>query len=118
MSDFDPTKPCQLRDGTPVRVLCTDAPGERPIIFMYKNGLVGKRYADGRDNSSTTFQTHFDLVNVPKKTEKFLNMYTTGAGGIYDSLERAFAGHARNREGIIKLTYEDGNLLGTELVSK
>lgn len=32
MIDF--TKPCQTRDGRPVRILCTDAAGRNPIVGL------------------------------------------------------------------------------------
>ena len=75
MSDFDPTKPCQLRNGTPVRILCTDGPGDMPLVIMREDGAVSKRYANGKFIRGDSGEFDLDLVNVPERIVRFVNVY-------------------------------------------
>lgn len=73
MKPFDPTKPVQLRDGRPARILCTDTKGLRPILALHLiDGLVEcpmKHYRNGQVGDS---QCGVDLVNVPVKKWKWV----------------------------------------------
>lgn len=69
MSTFDPTKPCQLRDGRKVRELATFAPLEngRTILAISERGeIIGFYFPSGK-----AFNTHsdlpHDLINIPEK---------------------------------------------------
>lgn len=74
---IDFTKPVQTKNGLPVRILCTDAPGSQPIVGIvndepqswYTNG----QFFFGEDNPSNS-----DLENVPSQKitkEIWLNIY-------------------------------------------
>ena len=61
---LDLTKPVQTRDGRPVRILCSDAPGDWCIV-----GLIGEKVLSWQANGqySTLRESQADLVNVPPK---------------------------------------------------
>ena len=52
------------RDGREIRVLCTDAPGELPVVVMDDTGYVVKAYADGRFHQQQ--EGNYDLFMAPK----------------------------------------------------
>jgi Zn-dependent alcohol dehydrogenase len=79
---FDPTKPVQTRDGRPAKILCIDLKHHRyqiaarvqmhhnardeTVVLFDKNGR--KNYDNGEDES-------IDLVNVPEKHVRWVNIY-------------------------------------------
>src|SRR6185436_12883928 len=92
---FDPTKPCQTRDGRPVRILCTDAKmrggdwsicglvpiGEQDRFSGYgPEGWQGW-FADGRVEIGR--ESPLDLVNIPEKRTGWAVMFADGYGAIY-----------------------------------
>ena len=72
---FDPTKPAQLRDGRPVRIVCTDKKDDYPIIALVteSNGveILHVRKSDGTHG----YWPSCDLVNIPTKRSGFVNLY-------------------------------------------
>jgi len=70
-------RPVQTRSGIPVRIICTDAQGNNPIVGLveergqettyrwYKNG---NHFQDIQNNP-------FDLMNVPEKRNVWINFY-------------------------------------------
>ena len=86
---FNPNRPVQFRRAPEkVRILATDLKTDdnRPIVIaiMGPSGreTVAIRYADGRIYSGAN--NPYDLVNVPKKYEVWINFYDDEDGG-YDS---------------------------------
>jgi hypothetical protein len=106
MPKFDPTKPVQLRNGTPCRILATDLKGRWPLAIAYtKRPLLGgadpseftaMRTAEGRVLSTPIApDSPYDVVNVPQtfKHEVWINIYPVGrhntVGALYPSKESA-----------------------------
>lgn len=62
---FDPAKPVRTRDGRPVRIICTDRLGSRPLVGLITDDsgkeIVAYRQADG----TSTVNTKGDFINVP-----------------------------------------------------
>lgn len=83
---FDPTKPVRTRDGRPVRILCADRAGDKPIVaLLLKEGCEYLRsyFADGTYTGVPGYRNQhpLDLVNPPKKTQRtvWLNFYPDGS---------------------------------------
>lgn len=89
---FDPTKPVQLRDGSPARIIAVDINHSvYPIVAAYTSEhgeeicemftSEGNYYAGGEDN--------MDLVNVPEVpvvvATTYTNVYDTGEFGFSKS---------------------------------
>jgi hypothetical protein len=74
---FDPTKPVQTSNGLPVKIYTTTAIGERPIHGCYEetkgNWVPFGWLPNGRLHAS--FATKFDLINIPVKVTRYLNVY-------------------------------------------
>ena len=95
----NPNRRIITKDGRNVRIICTDAKGNFPIIALVEiyNGnetvlrlKENGRFYDDTENSS-------DLFFVPIKKEGWVNMYKTRSGGaqigqIYSSKEEAEMG--------------------------
>lgn len=95
---FDPTKPCQTRDGRKVRILCTDAKrwhdGESIVALVDSDTESGTQsvmtyMSDGRYYSK--FESPYDLINIPEKRKLtgWLNMYESGYGGVHKTRSEA-----------------------------
>lgn len=75
---FDPKEPVQFRYAPEqVRIVATDLKDDRPIVIAITGSSgqegVALRHADGRINSD--IESPYDLVNVPKKREVWINFY-------------------------------------------
>lgn len=74
MTDFDPTKPVQTRDGRKARIICTDAKGEYPIVALitYEDGEEepGMFYSNGAFISGQHTLPSRDLVNIPQEPQQ------------------------------------------------
>ena len=76
----NPSQKVVTRDGKPVRILCTDAKGDYPIV-----GLIHYTYGDEREvPESYTENGSYDISNeenqrdlffAPKKGEGWVNVY-------------------------------------------
>lgn len=74
MKTFDPTKPCQTRDGRSVRILCTDAKfetarsGSYPICALVQYGSLEEVhfYTIEGEHVWRSSSGH-DLINIPQK---------------------------------------------------
>lgn len=107
---FDPTKPVRTRDGTPARIIATDAKGEYPIIALVGDDeedpftfTAEGRYWTGNEESGQ------DLVNAPETVERFYNVYLDGQMWPHD--DRASADGAigaSSRIALVRMTFEDG----------
>ena len=64
---LDLTKPVQTRDGRKVRVLCTDGPGEWPVLGIVE-GRIGVDKWDTAGRFSFSSENPYDLVNPPRHT--------------------------------------------------
>ena len=97
----NPSRKVVTRDGKNVRILCTDAKGDCPIVTLIETlddsiEFVGKFKKNGRflisDNDS-----NLDLFFVPEKHEGWMNIYKhndghyEGDGNIYNTEEECKA---------------------------
>jgi hypothetical protein len=84
---FDPKEPVQFRYAPEqVRIVATDLKDDRPIVIAVTiagKETIGYRHADGRVISGR--ENPYDLVNVPKKYEVWINFYDDDGEGDYDS---------------------------------
>lgn len=97
---FDPTKPCRTRDGREVRILCTDAPGERPIIgYMILNDgqIAVNTWLSGGHFMKFGQLVGIDLINTAERVTRWI--------GVDDD----------NWKKCIELTFEDGKLIETKI---
>ena len=95
----NPDRQIITRDGNSVRIICTDAKGNFPIIALVKtyNGseTVLRLKENGRFYNDT--ENSRDLFFAPIKKEGWVNMYKTRSGAaqigqIYSSKEEAEMG--------------------------
>lgn len=83
MKQLDLTKPVQTCDGRPVRILCTDAAGEYPVVGIEIDGekdTVRRWTKDGRFATYSRGPHSHDLINTPVKRRitGWLNVYPDG----------------------------------------
>lgn len=94
----DPTKKVVTRSGKDVRILCTDAKGDFPIIALIDeltdNCIYHSVYTKEGHVKPYDIPTRYDLFFAPEMHEGWVNVYrdsnnghTTGA--VFDSLEDA-----------------------------
>ena len=78
MNPFDPTKPCQYRNGEPARILCTDRDTLYPIVSLTKNGSILTHLKNG--SIGDFHESQHDLINIPSKktVEVFITIYNDG----------------------------------------
>lgn len=116
---IDFNKPVQTRDGRKVRVLCTDAKGDEPIIalVLYINGVEGlHRFgADGGYFAGSDQADELDLVNVPESVVRWGNVYLDGVGVLLDSRRGADGIPHQGRLAVLRITYEDGKPVSVAL---
>lgn len=86
---IDLTKPVQTRDGRPVRIVCTDAPGSCPVVGFCTELSPGQKYtapetwtAEGAYLPGCE-DDYRDLINVPKKIERWHNIYDDGSSNVF-----------------------------------
>ena len=110
----NPSRKVITREGRPVRILCTDAVGEYPIVALVKNENKefannftkdGRLYKDSKDDR--------DLFFAPERKEGYINLFkqTNGlnTGFVFNTKEEA----EKNRRGYpsciktIKIEWEE-----------
>lgn len=98
MKPFDPTKPVQLEDGTPARIVCADRKGGCPIV-----ALIGEqeRVLTFEYDGSSPYGT---LVNVPEKHVRWVNIYPSAQ----ETREGADAQAHTDRIACIRVEFEEG----------
>lgn len=104
---IDWTKPVRTKDGRAVRVLCTDGPGEYPVVGFI-NGIDGPEcwHADGRYFES--FGDDRDLENAPQRIQReyWVNVYD-GVAELYTYHSRKEADeNAGQRFACVKITID------------
>lgn len=92
----NPSRKVVTRDGSKVRIICTDKKGNYPIIALIEknvdNEIVNYYYEDGR--TSHELKDNLDLFFAPEKHEGWINLYrgsldVTYAGCVYTSEKEA-----------------------------
>lgn len=75
MTNFDPTKPVQTRDGRKARILCTDVAGQFPIVAVITTDAdketVETFRSNGRYNVRDEHEHGYDLFNTPEAIPAF-----------------------------------------------
>lgn len=80
---LDLSKPVQTRDGRKVRILCTDAGGERPVVGLI-DGCVWRWTGGGYDSNGNYRSAQYDLVNVPEPERTvWVNVYVSKSGKLH-----------------------------------
>lgn len=90
---LDFSKPIITRDGRAVRILCTDGPGNEPVIGIVGDSVLswhkdGKHFVGGGPSGA-------DLINQPVKRRGWANLYKDRNGRyvtgerVYDTEEEA-----------------------------
>ena len=99
---IDFTKPVQTRDGRKVRILCTDGPGDTPIIGLVDGNSYPSIWKEGGKHASSPT----DLVNVPETRVVWVNMSSVVKR--HSSRKDADWWGDENREACIRVEYEVG----------
>lgn len=87
---FDPKKPVQTRDGRSVRILATDLSledGGAIAAVVQERANLYRFQADGRRRDDA--ETPDDLVNIPEKIVRYVNVYDAAQMGLHPSAEEA-----------------------------
>jgi hypothetical protein len=84
---LDLTKPMKRRDGLQVlRVLCTDAAGERPLVVQFVDYTARAYSLHGRFLTQVQCNHNYDLINAPEPPmEIWVNVYKSGTKYIYNT---------------------------------
>lgn len=72
---FDPTKPVQTRDGRKARIICTDAKGNYPIIYLTNSDGDNELARHATKDGINFHSSKYDLINIPTKVERWINVY-------------------------------------------
>lgn len=91
--------PVQTRDGRAVRILCTDAPGDYPVVGIVDDDLRTWTIDGVFFNNRTSGN---DLINVPAKPERVSRWVPAGVGTGYDT---------RTTGDNLELIFENGKLV-------
>jgi hypothetical protein len=116
VKEFNPKQPVGFRHAPEkVRILATDLKFDLPIVIavLRDDGReeIRTRHPDGRVNPGR--DSPYDLVNVPKKHEVWINFYDDDGEGDYDSYSypsRAIADESAdsNRIACIRVEFTEG----------
>ena len=81
----NPSQKVVTRDGRKVRIICTDAKGEEPIIALVYNNIRDEEnvYTYNRDGRFYKNDSCLDLLFAPIKREGWTNVYKDKDGGVY-----------------------------------
>lgn len=89
MSDFDPAKPVQTRDGRKARIVCKDVKHEGGGVIL---ALITRVNCDEEDSFSylpdgrwwaKSADRELDLINIPETHEVMVYFFQTGSGHIH-----------------------------------
>ena len=114
MSKFDPTKPVQTRDGRKARIIATDAVDPiYPIVALVTQKAGEERperyTSTGRYYSDGDILRPTDLVNVPEKHVRWVNVYPDrNCRTVYGARYGADAGASDDRIACIRIEFEEG----------
>ena len=112
----NPSRKVVIGDGSAVRIICTDVRNDKyPILALVSCG-DGHETAVLYTEQGTTFDDkpdEYDLFFVPKKQEKWVNVYRSDSegyilgGNIYDSKESAEACSSPRSIATVKIEWEE-----------
>lgn len=112
---FDLSKPYQRRDGIQCEIVKRLKQNKYLVVSVTGNGddFAYEVYLDGKELLSE-YEGRYDLVNIPKKIEGFLNIYKAKDGCIrvidplYSSRPEADEYAGGNRIACIFVSFEEG----------
>lgn len=109
---FDLTKPVRLRDGRPVKILCTDLKADQPIA-----GRVMDEDGD-RESVETWYEnghylyndrvSEMDLVNMPKRHVMYINFYGNDMFVSHSTKADAESNASDHRIACVRIEFEEG----------
>ena len=104
---IDWTKPVRTKDGRAVRVLCTDGPGDYPVVGLaqYYPYPLTWTMQGGRNLFA---DVPFDLENAPQRIQReyWVNVYATCLGSRHDTKEDADYHATGGRLACVKITID------------
>lgn len=111
----NPSRKIVTRDGKPVRILCTDAKGDYPVIGLvyYPNGDERESPESYTENGRYDFadEGSRDLFFSPEKREGWVNIYKDNidrtVGAVYTNKEEAEKNRTTCHVATIKITWEE-----------
>ena len=112
----NPSKKVVTRSGKDVRILCTDAKGDYPIIALIDeltdNCIYHSVYTKEGHVKPYDIPTRYDLFFVPEKHEGWINIYENTLGQyegriVYDSEEDAKKHRTSNCLATVKIEWEE-----------
>jgi hypothetical protein len=127
MKKLDVSKPVQLADGTPARILCTDLQGTFPILIAVPTGIgtesVRYRKADGTGHHVDSSEY---LVNTVITRHEYQRVWKSNAlptmRYLTEDAARIVPVGCDNANyillGILKYTFEDDELVSVEFIKK
>lgn len=120
---FDPTKPVQTRDGKKARIICSDLKGrDCSIVGLYtiKSGKEQVRYYQEDGTAPGDIFPNLDLVNVPERKIRYVNLETQQT--MNNNSVKSIDAVSRSKDykcasySTVKLTFEDGKLVDSEVI--
>ena len=113
----NPSRKVVTRDGNSVRIICTNRLDELyPIIALVNYDDSEKCYgytACGKININQDIDCDLDLLFVPEKKEKWVNVYEDSNGrnwlgkNLYNTEKAAKADPSKSRVAIVKIEWEE-----------
>ena len=82
----NPSQKVVTRDGRAVRIICTDAKGEEPIIALVYNNIRDEENVYTYNREGIFYKDNdscLDLFFAPIKREGWTNVYKDKDGGVY-----------------------------------
>ena len=117
---FDPTKPVQTRDGRKARIICTDRKSTvYPLVGLILNGeteYLTEWDLNGKHRSNGFFDSVNDLINIPERTSRWVNVYD-GSDWCYgfETESDAREHSTKCRRGTVEIIFEDGKPVDVKL---
>ena len=106
----NPSKKVVTRDGSKVRIICTDYYGEKPIIAKIEECEYSYPFYEDGNFLSCGEPSHLDLFFAPEKHEGWVNVYRIGGLGcrcIFDSEEEARQNADEGVIATVKIEWEE-----------
>lgn len=107
---FDYKKPFKTVAGRTARLLTDDIEGPFPLAVAIKSG--GTETLMRFSKTGRGINGLAQLVNIPERVHRFMNVYADGASGAF-TFSRGAAEYnaASGRLGLVELVFEDGKLI-------
>lgn len=110
-------KPIKTKNDLNVTILCSNGHKGFPIVGYIDGNNIP--YSWTEEGVCSLRLSSFDLVNVPKIEDKYLNVYSSAGGLLHRSLEAAKEAIKVDTStpcGTLKLIFQDDVLIGSEIV--